>query len=209
MNSSRRLLCAAAAAGSGTTTAAATAAAATSSVASASPSGEGGVTTQATAALRTLYRRLLKAGEEGAMMQHCLSVHTVEQSATYGVRLLRLHRGLATVDAAARQTPWWRCVKRTRQGLARRYYAWSLFYLRLTLRSWNAISDMLVYILFLTMCVFVYEIYRTCRVGVDRAQERYRTMAIPIVQTFDALEAAQQRKKILRTDLEEDIVRDR
>lgn len=143
------------------------------------------------------------------MMQHCLSVHSLDESATYGVRLLRLHRGLATVDAAARQTPWWRLWTRTRQGVARRRYAWSLFYLRLTLRSWNAISDMLVYMLFLTVCVLLYEIYRTCRVGVDRAEERYRTMAIPIVQTFDSLEAAQKRKKELRKDIEEDIVRDR
>lgn len=143
------------------------------------------------------------------MMQHCLTVHSLDDSIKYGVRLLRLHRGLTTVDAAAQQTRWFHVIRRTRQGLARRYYAWSLFYLRLKLRSWNAIADMLVYLLFVTVCVLLYEIYHTCRVGVDRAEERYRTLAIPIVQTFAALEAAQERKRALRKEMEEDIVRER
>ena len=161
------------------------------------------------AALFSLYRRLLKAGEDGEMMQHCVSVHGLDDSVKYGVRLLRLHRGLTTVDAAARRTRWFHFIRRTRQELARRYYAWSIFYLRLKLRSWNAISDMLVYVLFLTVCVLLYEIYHTCRVGVNRAEERYRTLAIPIMQTFDALEAAPERKTMLRKEMEEDIVRDR
>ncbi|KPI83812.1 hypothetical protein ABL78_7146 [Leptomonas seymouri] len=161
------------------------------------------------AAFYSLYRRLLKAGEEGAMMQHCLTVHSLDDSVKYGLRLLRLHRGLTTVDAASRQTRWFHLIKRTRQGLARRYYAWSLFYLRLKLRSWNAMADALVYVLFIVVCVLLYEIYHTCRIGVDRAEERYRTLAIPIVQTFDALEAAQQRKRALRREMEDDIVRSR
>lgn len=161
------------------------------------------------AAMRSLYRRLLKAGEDGAMMQHCLTVNSLSESATYGLRLLRLHRGLTTVDAAAQRTPWWRLARRMRQGLARRYYAWGLLGLRLHLRSRNAIADVLVYALFITVCVLLYEIYRACRVGVDRAEERYRTLAIPIIQTFDALEAAQARNRQLRKEMEDDIVRDR
>ncbi|KPA77434.1 putative mitochondrial hypothetical protein [Leptomonas pyrrhocoris] len=203
----------------------AAASAATAASASASPANDGAAPPQAAggntsessaaaaaarnAAFFSLYHRLLKAGEEGAMMQHCLTVHRLEDSVKYGMRLLRLHRGLTTVDAAARQTRWFHLIKRTRQGLARRYYAWSLFRLRVKLRSWNAIADMLVYLLFVTVCVLLYEIYRTCRLGVDRAEERYRTLAIPIVQTFDALEAAQQRKVALRKEMEDDIVRGR
>lgn len=206
----RRALCAAT-----TATAAASTAASASPVAdsnlngAATPPSASAAAATRQAAFYSLYRRLLKAGEEGAMLQHCLTVHRPEESVQYGVRLLRLHRGLTTVDAAAQQTRWFHLIKRFRLGVARRYYAWSLFYLRLKLRSWNAIADLLVYLLFLTVCVLVYEIYHTCRVGVDRAEERYRTLAIPIVQTFDALEAAQERKKALRSEMEEDIVRGR
>ncbi|KAK7197005.1 hypothetical protein NESM_000644100 [Novymonas esmeraldas] len=161
------------------------------------------------AAMRGLYRRLLKAGEEGAMMQHCLTAHSLSESVTHGLQLLRLHRELTTVDAAARRTPRWRLWRRTRLGLARRYYAWGLLSLRLRLRCRSAVADVLVYLLFLTVCVLLYEIYRSCRIGVNRAQERYRTLAIPIIQTFDALEAAQSRKRELRKEMEADIVRER
>ncbi|KAG5506553.1 hypothetical protein JIQ42_06805 [Leishmania sp. Namibia] len=160
-------------------------------------------------AMRSLYRRLLKAGEEGCMMQRCLTVNSLSDSVTYGLRLLRLHRGLAVVDAMARQTPWWRVGRRAHQGLTRRYYAWSLLLLRLQLRSRNAIADVLVYSLFITVCFLLYEIYRACRVGVNRAEERYRTLAIPIIQTLEALEAAQERKRALRKEMENDIVRER
>ncbi|KAG5485448.1 hypothetical protein LSCM1_07532 [Leishmania martiniquensis] len=160
-------------------------------------------------AMRRLYRRLLKAGEEGSMMQRCLTVNSLSDSVRYGLRLLRLHRGLTTVDAMAKRTPWWRVGRRARQGLTRRYYAWSLLSLRLQLRSRNAIADVLVYLLFITMCFLLYEIYRACRIGVNRAEERYRTLAIPIIQTLDALEAAQARKRALRKEMENDIVRER
>ncbi|GET86252.1 hypothetical protein, conserved [Leishmania tarentolae] len=162
-----------------------------------------------TAAMHSLYRRLLKAGEEGSMMQHCLTVNSLSESLAYGLRLLRLHRELTNVDAVAQATPWWRMAKRTRHGLERRYYAWSLLALRLQLRSRNAIADVLVYLLFLTMCFLLYEIYRACRIGVNRAEERYRTLSIPIIQTLDALEAAQARKRELRKEMEKDIVRER
>ncbi|SYZ63229.1 hypothetical_protein (plasmid) [Leishmania braziliensis MHOM/BR/75/M2904] len=195
----------------------AAAAAATSSSASSSASVNGrplvagaeAIEQSGEAAMRSLYRRLLKAGEEGSMMQRCLTVNSLSDSLTYGLRLLRLHRGLTTVDAMAQQTPWWRVGRRARQGLTRRYYAWSLQSLRLQLRSRNAIADVLVYLLFITMCFLLYEIYYTCRIGVNRAEERYRTLAIPIIQTLDALEAAQARKRELRKEMENDIVRER
>ncbi|KAG5510514.1 hypothetical protein JKF63_06811 [Porcisia hertigi] len=160
-------------------------------------------------AMRSLYRRLLKAGEEGRMMQHCLTVNPLSDSVAYGLRLLRLHRGLTTVDAMAQRTPWWHVGKRVRQGLVRRYYAWKLLSLRLQLRSRNAIADVLVYLLFIIVCVLLYEIYRVCRIGVNRAEERYRTLAIPILQTLNALEAAEVRKRELRKEMENDILRER
>ncbi|CBZ24167.1 conserved hypothetical protein [Leishmania mexicana MHOM/GT/2001/U1103] len=195
----------------------AAAAAATSPSASSSTSADGrllvagaeAVEKSGAAAMRSLYRRLLKAGEEGRMMQHCLTVNSLSDSLTYGLRLLRLHRELTTVDVIAQQTPRWRVAKRARQELARRYYAWSLLSLRLQLRSRNAIADVLVYLLFVTMCFLLYEIYRACRIGVNRAEERYRTLSIPIIQTLEALEAAQMRKRELRKEMEKDIVRER
>ncbi|TPP41926.1 hypothetical protein CGC20_8435 [Leishmania donovani] len=133
----------------------AAAAAATSLSASSSTSADGrplvadaeAMERSGAAAMHSLYRRLLKAGEEGRMMQHCLTVNSLSDSLTYGLRLLRLHRELTTVDATAQQTPWWR--------------------------------------------------------------ERYRTLSIPIIQTLDALEAAQARKRELRKEMEKDIVQGR
>lgn len=143
------------------------------------------------------------------MMQRCLTVHSFTECLQYGTSLLRLHRGLTTVDAAAYAVPRYRLLRRLSLGIQRRFYAWQIFLLRLKLRSWNAISDLLVYSLFLVVCVLLYEIYYICRIGVNRAEERYRTLAIPILQTFEALEAAQGRKQQLRTEMEKDIIRSR
>ncbi|EPY26858.1 hypothetical protein STCU_06043 [Strigomonas culicis] len=158
---------------------------------------------------RALYRRLLKAGEDGAALQRCLTVHPLPQCLQYGLRLLRYHKALAEIQAAAAPLHPLRVVRRARLGLRRRYYAWQLFTLRLQLRSWNAISDLLVYLLFLSVCALLYCIYRACRVGVDRAQERYRTMAIPILQTFEAMEESQERRRMLQKEMEDDILRNR
>lgn len=168
------------------------------------------VSNEATVALRTLYRRLLKSGEEGAMMQHTLSTHTLEEAVGYGTKLLRTHRMLTQVDTQAQQLSAWRHpLKRLNLACQRRRCAWSLFWLRLRLRSKNAVSDALVYILFVVTCALLYSIYYACRVGVNRAEERYRTLAIPVLQTFEALEIMEERKKRMKKEMEDDILRQR
>lgn len=158
--------------------------------------------------MRSLYRRLLKAGEDTRMMRHCVSVHTPQASVKYGLLLLRLHKNLTNVDARSHLSLF-RPFTRARCALLRRYYAARLLAVRIQLRSINAFSDVLVYLFLLTTAVLLYQIYKTCRIGIDRAEDRYRTLAIPIVQTFEALEAAQQRKKALRAEMDADILRSR
>lgn len=171
---------------------------------------QGATNTNSALVLRSLYRRLLKCGEDGRMMQRCLSVNSLSLSLQYGKQLLHMHNRLTAVDAEAVGCfPLRHPLKRARLAVLRRRYAWGIFSLRLKLRGKNAISDALVYTLFLIVCVLLYCIYRTCRVGVTRAEERYRTLSIPIMQTFAALEAAEQRKLALQKEMEEDIVRQR
>lgn len=187
------------------------AAAFSASASSSNESSSAGVSAEETrATLHSLYRRLLECGEEGTMMQRTISVSGLSQAIPYGMQLLRLHKGLTGVDCQAHSTsPLFHPLRRARLACQRRYYAWSIFALRLKLRSWNAISNALVYTLFLVVCVLLYEIYRACRIGVDRAEDRYRTLAIPILQTFEAMEAAQERRRKLLKELESDIARER
>ncbi|KEG06235.1 hypothetical protein DQ04_15101010 [Trypanosoma grayi] len=163
---------------------------------------------QSKQALHSLYRRLRKEGEERGMMERALSVHPLETNIKMGLRLLRYRTMLVNIDREASEVAFWRLVRRMRLGAARRYFAWRIFLIRLRLRSSAAISDALVYALFLVVCFMLYQIYRVCRIGVTRAEDRYRTLAVPIVQTFDAIEQAQQRQK-LRQEMENDMIRQR
>lgn len=143
------------------------------------------------------------------MVRHTLSVNPLPYCVAKGLRILNCHRQLTAANADRLTVPPWRAVKRLKIALRRRYYAWSLFYVRLSLRSKNAFSDLLVYGLFGATCILLYELYRVCRVGVNRAEERYRTLAIPILQTFEALEASQERRRRLQKEMEQDILRNR
>lgn len=168
------------------------------------------VTAEARATLHGLYRRLLACGEEGVMMQATLSTHGLKEAIGCGSRLLGHHRRLTIVDAEAQRTSALRHpLRRARLACQRRQSAWAIFWLRLRLRSKSAISNALVYGLFVLTCSLLYAIYRACRVGVNRAEERYRTMAIPIVQAFDALDAMEDRKRIMKLQMDQDIIRER
>ncbi|ORC86043.1 uncharacterized protein TM35_000312290 [Trypanosoma theileri] len=167
------------------------------------------VSPQSAQVLHSLYRRLRKEGETRDMMERALSVHSLEVSIRLGLRLLHYHTMLVNADREAHEVASWRILRRIRIAAVRRYFAWRIFIIRLRLRSTAAISDALVYSLFMITCFMLYQIYRVCRIGVSRAEERYRTMAIPIKQTFDSLELAQQRRLELRREMEEDLVRQR
>ncbi|CAD2220537.1 hypothetical protein AGDE_04124 [Angomonas deanei] len=142
-------------------------------------------------------------------MRHHLSAHSLKDCVRYGTVLLQHHKQLTAINAQQKLLAPYRVIKQVKLAINKRYHAFQIFRIRLTLRSWTAISDLLVYCLFVTVTVLLYAIYRACRVGVNRAEERYRMMAIPILQTFEALEEAQQRRLELRKELEEDVVRTR
>ncbi|EAN95178.1 hypothetical protein C3747_74g65 [Trypanosoma cruzi] len=162
-----------------------------------------------THALHSLYRRLRKEGEDRLTLERALSTRPLEKNIQLGLRLLHYHTRLVNIDREAREVAFWRIVRQLRLAAARRYFAWRIFSLRLRLRSTAAISDALVYFLFLTVCFMLYQMYRVCRIGVTRAEERYMTLAIPIKQTFEALEDAQERRKSLRREMEKDVLQQR
>ncbi|EAN80166.1 uncharacterized protein TEOVI_000619800 [Trypanosoma equiperdum] len=167
-------------------------------------------TTQTVHVLHSLYRRLRKEGEERKMLEDALSVNQLETNIRIGLRLLHCHTQLVDLNRQLKELPFWRLVRRMSLAVARRYYAWRIFSIRLRLRSTTAISNALVYTLFLVVCFMLYEIYCVCRIGVTRAEDRYKSLAVPIVQTFEALEeAARRRKDILLKEMEGDIVRQR
>ncbi|KAH8604895.1 hypothetical protein ERJ75_001657000 [Trypanosoma vivax] len=165
---------------------------------------------EATDLLHGLYRRLRKEGEERQMLERAISVHSLETNIRVGLQLLRYHTKLVDISCNKRKLPPWRLLRRFSFALVRRYYAWRIFAIRLWLHSTAAISDALVYTLFLVVSFMLYQIYRACRIGVIRAEERYKTLAIPIVQTFEALEeAARRQKEARRREMEDDVVRQR
>ncbi|RNF05199.1 uncharacterized protein Tco025E_07819 [Trypanosoma conorhini] len=164
---------------------------------------------QSAGALHSLYRRLRKEGEDRQMMERALSTRPLEANVRLGLRLLHYHTMLVNLDREARELALWRLLRRFRLAMARRYFAWRIFSLRLLLRSTAAISDALVYSFFLAICFTLYQMYRVCRIGVTRAEERYQTLSIPIKQTFDALEQAQERRKALRREIEQDMLQQR
>ncbi|CCD16621.1 unnamed protein product [Trypanosoma congolense IL3000] len=160
--------------------------------------------------LHSLYRRLRKEGEERKMLEDALSVHSLETNIRVGLRLLQCHTRLINTNRQLKELPVWRVVRCVSLGITRRYYALQIFLIRLRLRSAAAISNVLVYMLLLVVCFMLYEIYHVCRIGVTRAEDRYRALAIPIVQTFDALEdAVRRRKEAHLKQMEDDVVRQR
>ncbi|RNF03752.1 hypothetical protein TraAM80_05575 [Trypanosoma rangeli] len=164
---------------------------------------------QSTQALRSLYRRLRKEGEDRQMLERALSTRPLETNIKVGLSLLHHHTMLLNIDREARELAFWQLLRRFCLAIARRYFVWRIFCIRLLLRSTAAISDALVYTFFLAICFTLYQMYKVCRIGVTRAEERYETLAIPIKQTFDALEQAQERRKALRHELEKDMLQQR
>ncbi|CCW62220.1 unnamed protein product [Phytomonas sp. EM1] len=128
-------------------------------------SGEKGVTGMTQAEHCRLYRSLLKLGEEGTMMRHCLSVHHPLKCVSYGKRLESLHQAHnVTVVNSCKISIIFHPMQRFQLFLKRHFYSWNICLLRLSLHIWNVVSDTLVYTLFIMIFILFCMIFRLCTV---------------------------------------------
>jgi len=87
-----------------------------------------------------------------------------------------------------------------------RMYNVQLGVIRVRLRSIKSISNVLVWMLILATAAFLYAVYRSVRVGLQDAEKRQMTLAIPILQSISAWEGASNQR---RTKMDNDILRQR
>lgn len=167
------------------------------------------VTPEARVLLHGLYRRLLRNGEDSKMIRRALTVHPLEANVATAKRFLALHRTLAECAAAKAPLRFYHIRSIILLRMRERSALTRLFFLRVRMLSLAALSDLLVLVLCLSISFFLYQMYRLARVGLTRAEEKYRTLAIPIVQTIEALEETERLRKHRRTEMESDIIQQR
>ena len=165
---------------------------------------------QTRAVLMGLYRRLRIAGETPQMIRRTLLVYDLPVCVGYGRRLLGIHRELRQVDVSRASLRMWHLRSKLVLGGRRRVLLTRLLLTRLRLRSVVAVVNLLSSLLIFSVAFFIYQIYRTYRVGISQAEEKYATLAVPVLQTFEAMAAAEERRKLQRrAQMDEDIKRAR
>eukprot|EP00331_Platyophrya_macrostoma_P010796 CAMPEP_0176426980 /NCGR_PEP_ID=MMETSP0127-20121128/12262_1 /TAXON_ID=938130 /ORGANISM="Platyophrya macrostoma, Strain WH" /LENGTH=184 /DNA_ID=CAMNT_0017808345 /DNA_START=17 /DNA_END=571 /DNA_ORIENTATION=- len=162
--------------------------------------------------LHGLYRRLRENGEDPRMIRRALSVNPLETNVKTAKSFLEHHRRLVEISSAQSQLRFFHVVRKLRLRIQRQYHIASLFSLRLQQASVAALSDALVYALMAAILFFLYQMYRLCRVGLNRADEKYQALAIPVIQTIEALEMMEvfrNGREKQHEELDEDIRRER
>lgn len=146
------------------------------------------------------------------MIRKALSVHPMEHNVAVAKKFLRHHRRLVEIAGLRSQLRVYNVLSKVRLAAAKRVELASLFWLRVQLASIAALSDLLVWSLCVVTLFFVYQMYRLCRTGLTKAEEKYQTLAIPIIQTIEALEMNEQLRRErdkARREMDADIVRQR
>lgn len=167
------------------------------------------LTTESRVLLHGLYRRLRENGEDAKMIRRALSTNPLEANVATAKRFLAYHRGLVEVAEGRSTLRFYQLPRRIRLSIRYKVCAFHLFRLRLALLSIAAISDFLVLSLCVAVLFFLYQMYRLCRIGLSRAEEKYKTLAIPIIQTIEALELTEQHRQEKRKAMEQDIINSR
>lgn len=171
----------------------------------------GALSFEARATLHGLYKRLRERGEDPKMLRRAISVHPMDTNIATARQLMVHHRRLSELYNAKQSLRSYHLLRRVTIALQVRKHTFALFKMRIVLLSWAAISDMLVLLLCGAVLMVIYQMYRLCRVGLTRAEEKYAAMAIPVIQTIEALELTEQYRNQAkrRSDMEKDIVRER
>jgi hypothetical protein len=167
---------------------------------------------EARAVLHGIYRRLRENGEDPRMIRKALSVHSLESNVKTARQFLTHHRRLVEIADASTKLRFYHVVSRLRLAALRRVHIAALFRLRLAQASLAALSDLLVYTLMAAIMVLLYQMYRVCRAGLTRAEEKYQALSIPVIQTIEALEMMElfrRGREKEHTEMDEDIRRQR
>lgn len=157
------------------------------------------------AALRTLYRRLRRHGEEESMIRHGLATASLEENVKTATNLLRLHTRALSLLQARKHTLFFNIPARIVNGVQRKIVYYRLLAIRLNHRSWAATKEVITTCVFFLLCFLFYQMYAVCRVGLDQADEKYRLLAIPVLQTLEALEMAERSKENRKSEMESDM----
>jgi hypothetical protein len=170
-----------------------------------------GLSIEARATLHGLYKRLRERGEDAKMLRRAISVHPIEANVVTARQLLLHHRRISELMKAKQQLRSYNLLWRVHVACRIRQHNVALFRMRLVLLSWAALSDLLVLLLCGAVLMVIYQMYRLCRVGLTRAEDKYNAMSIPIIQSIEALELAEQYRNQAnrRSEMEKDILRER
>lgn len=161
-------------------------------------------------ALVGIYRRLRRSGEDELMIRRALSVRPLQDNLLVARRFLSLHTALAVNFQQRAATNVLNIPRRMKYFLERKMLLFRLRQLRISQRSLAALSDALVMVVGVFTVFFAYQLYVVCRVGLNRAEEKFRILSIPIIQTIEALEMTERAKRDERKrEMEEDILRQR
>jgi hypothetical protein len=74
------------------------------------------------------------------------------------------------------------------------------------MRSMAALSDALMVVFLCVIGFLIYQMYVICRVGLNQADDRFRLLAIPVMQTITALEEAEERRRQMKKEMESDVI---
>jgi hypothetical protein len=143
------------------------------------------------------------------MLRGALLRHPLDSNIKMGRRLLLLHRQLLHLENEKMGLRWYNALRRLRCSAARWHVQLKLWQQRVTLHSMAALSDFLTALFLLTVAFCMYQMYVVCRVALTRAEEKYTSLAVPVLQSIQALSLQEELKRKRRQQMEEDIARQR
>eukprot|EP00744_Colponema_vietnamica_P011647 GILI01016376.1.p1 GENE.GILI01016376.1~~GILI01016376.1.p1 ORF type:complete len:148 (-),score=19.61 GILI01016376.1:59-502(-) len=139
------------------------------------------------------------------MIRKALDTHSLEQNLVIASKLIRLHTQAMIALQQRNTIRFYNVPAKIANSFLRRKIHYQFLRIRLSLMSWSALKDVLTTILCFTLCFLFYQMYRVCRVGLEIADEKYRLLSIPVIQTIEALEMAERSKDLRRREMEADM----
>ena len=145
-----------------------------------------------------VYRRVRRAGVEEATIRRSLLVQSLATNVQIAGRILRIQAAIVKLQQQHLRTGWFQVLRRRKIRLGIVLQRTQLLAIKLQLRSTAALSDVLTLCVVLCVVFFLYEVYVVCRVGLRDAEAKFDLLAIPVVQTLEALEAAEEHRRAHR-----------
>ena len=139
------------------------------------------------------------------MIRHSLQTAPLESNLKLASRILRLHTESLALSQRRRAIFFLNVPARVVNSFGRKRIYYQLLGIRLNLRTWSAMREVLVSALCLLLTFLFYQMYVICRVGLELADAKYQSLAIPVMQTLEALEMAERRREARKLEMESDM----